>query len=191
MEARITYFESKGKANTAEVLRLARQRAEQLGIGYVVLASTHGATALQAARVFQGTKVRLTAVSISPSFEDTGWAMSVEERTRVEAAGIRVLTGLHALADGVSEGMWAPTEGGATTGGIVAHTLRMFSQGMKVAVEVSLMALEAGMVPPGAEIIAIGGTDEGADTAIVARPAFARKIKDYHICEVLCKPRLG
>ncbi|KPJ80527.1 MAG: hypothetical protein AMS17_20375, partial [Spirochaetes bacterium DG_61] len=78
-----------------------------------------------------------------------------------------------------------------TPGSIVANTLRFFSQGMKVAVEISIMALEAGLIAPGNEVIAIGGTDEGADTAIVARPAFARKIKEYRVCEILCKPRLA
>jgi hypothetical protein len=62
---------------------------------------------------------------------------------------------------------------------------------MKVAVETSIMALEAGFLTAGSEVIAIAGTDEGADTAIVIRPAFARQVKDLRICEILCKPRIG
>jgi hypothetical protein len=113
--------------------------------------------------------------------------MGTEERLRIEQAGVRVLTTLHGLADGVAEGMY----GENTPGSVVAYTLRLFSQGMKVAVEVSIMALEAGLIPAGREIIAVGGTDEGCDTAIVARPAHARKIKEFRICEILCKPRIG
>jgi hypothetical protein len=52
------------------------------------------------------------------------------------------------------------------------------------------MAAEAGWVRAGQEIIALGGTDGGADTAVVLRPAYARKIKDLAVCELLCKPRL-
>ena len=187
MERKIVYFESKGSENTAEALRIARARAQELGIRQVVVASTHGRTALKAAEVFQGTGVQIIAVSISASFDEMGWTLTAEERRRMEERGIRVLTSLHALADGVSEAF----QGEITPGTIVANTLRWFAQGMKVAVETSIMALEAGFVAAGAEIIAIAGTDEGADTAIVIRPSFARKAKDVRICEILCKPRIA
>jgi hypothetical protein len=52
------------------------------------------------------------------------------------------------------------------------------------------MAAEAGWIQTGREVVALGGTDEGADTAVVLRPAFARKIKELAVCELLCKPRL-
>ncbi len=187
MEKQITYFERKGKANTAETLRIARGRAAELGIRRAVVASTHGGTALEATAVFQGTGIEVIAVSISAAFDDMGWTLAPDQRRRLEEQGTRVLTSLHALGDGISEGFL----GEATTGGVVCSTLRWFSQGMKVAVEVSLMAVEAGLLSAGEECVAIGGTDEGADTAIVIRPVFARKVKDLRICEILCKPRLA
>ena len=185
MEHNIFYFEQKGKQNTETALELARDRAAELGIGQVVLASTHGYTALKAAEAFKGSKVELIAVSISGTFGEEGWTMLPEERSEVEAAGIRVLTSLHTFADGISEAYY----GQATPGTVIADTLRWFSQGMKVAVEISIMALEAGLISPDREIIALGGTDEGADTAIVLRAAPARKAKQVHISEILCKPR--
>jgi uncharacterized protein len=187
MENKIAYFERKGKVNTAETLRIARERATELGIRRAVVASTHGGTALQATAAFQGTGIEVIAVSISAAFDDMGWTLAPDERRRLEAQGTRVLTSLHALGDGISEGFL----GEATTGSVVCGALRWFSQGMKVAVEVSIMALEAGLLSAGEECVAIGGTDEGADTAIVIRPAFARKVKDLRICEILCKPRLA
>lgn len=186
MEGKTVYFEKKGKANTAEALRIARRRAEELAVRQVVLATTHGSTALQAAEVFKGTGVELIAVSISAAFDSEGWTLSAEERRQLEQKGVRVLTSLHGLADGVAEGFF----GTATPGSVMADTLRSFSQGLKVAVEVSVMAAEAGWVRAGQEIIALGGTDGGADTAVVLRPAYARKIKDLAVCELLCKPRL-
>lgn len=186
MEGRTVYFEKKGKANTAEALRIARRRAEELAVRQVVLATTHGSTALMAADMFQGSGVELIAVSISAAFDAEGWTMTSEERRQVEQRGVRVLTCLHGLADGVAEGFF----GAATPGSVMAETLRCFSQGTKVAVEVSVMAAEAGWVRAGEEIIALGGTDGGADTAVVLRPAFARKIKELAVCELLCKPRL-
>ena len=187
MERRIVYFEGKGKVNTAETLRIARERTGELGIRQVLVASTHGGTALQAADVFQGTGVEVIAVSISAAFDEMGWSLTAGERARLQARGIRVLTSAHALGDGIAEGFY----GESTVGTLVANTLRWFSQGMKVAVEISLMAVEAGLVPAGAELISVAGTDEGADTAVVIAPSFARKVKDLSIREILCKPRIG
>jgi hypothetical protein len=78
--------------------------------------------------------------------------------------------------------------GGAYPVEIMAHTLRMFGQGVKVCVEVAVMALDAGLIPHGREVIAVGGTGRGADTAVVIRPAHASSIFDTYICEVICKP---
>ncbi|MCK5568785.1 MAG: hypothetical protein KAJ15_03650 [Spirochaetes bacterium] len=187
MKTSITYFEKRGKNNTDETLNIAKIKAMESGIKNVVLATTHGYSALRAAEIFAGTGVSVTAVSISPSFDDEGWKMSSREQKKLEDAGIRVITSLHGLADGVTEGLY----GEITPGTIIADTLRLFSQGMKVAVEISIMAMESGVISPGIEIIAVGGTEEGADTAIVARPSYARKIKNFKICEILCKPRIA
>jgi hypothetical protein len=186
MEGKTVYFEKPGRQNTAEALRIARRRAEELGIRQVVLASSHGGTALAAVEAFRGSNIELIAVSISAAFAPEGWTMSPQERRQVEAQGVRLLTAQHGLADGVAEGFF----GSSTPGTVMAETLRRFSQGLKVAVEVSLMAAEAGWVEAGREIVALGGTDEGADTAVVLRPAYARKIKELAVCELLCKPRL-
>jgi hypothetical protein len=187
MDGRILYFDKRGRQNTQTTLQLARSRAEELGIEQIVLATTHGYTALQAAEIFRGSGIELVAVSISTAFDEEGWTMSEEERRQIERAGVRVSTTIHGLADGVAEGMY----GENTPGTVVANTLRMFSQGMKVAVEVSIMVLEAGLIPTGREIISVGGTTDGCDTAIVVRPTHARKIKEFRICEILCKPRIG
>jgi hypothetical protein len=187
MERRIVYFDGKGEGNTAETLRIARERAGELSIRHVLVASTHGGTALQAADVFQNSGIEVIAVSICAAFSDMGWTMSAGERAKLEARGIRVLTSAHALGDGISEGLY----GENTVGSVVACTLRWFSQGMKVAVEISLMAAEAGLVVAGTELIAVAGTNDGADTAIVIAPSFARRVKEVSIREILCKPRMA
>jgi len=70
----------------------------------------------------------------------------------------------------------------------MANTLKFFGQGVKVSVEIAVMALDAGLIPYGEDIIAIGGTGRGADTAVVIRPAHAANIFDTYIAEVICKP---
>ena len=187
MVQKIIYFEKVGKDNTVVTLEAARNRAIELGIKQVVVASTHGYTAKTAADVFKGTGIEIIAVGISCSFSDEGWDMKFEERREIEEKGIKVLTTLHGLGDGVSEAFLNEN----TPGSIVADTLRCFSQGMKVAVECSIMAAEAGLISIDREVISVAGTGEGADTAVVLKPAYARKFKELKICEILTKPRIG
>ena len=71
---------------------------------------------------------------------------------------------------------------------VMANTLRMFGQGVKVCTEISVMALDAGLIPYGVPVIAIGGTNKGADTSIVITPAHANRIFKTKIHEILCKP---
>ena len=54
MELETTYFENPGKANTEEVLRIVRQRANELGIKTIVVASTVGGTAVKAMDALPG-----------------------------------------------------------------------------------------------------------------------------------------
>jgi hypothetical protein len=53
------------------------------------------------------------------------------------------------------------------------------------------MAADAGLIPLGKEVIAIAGTSEGADTAIVLNSACSRKFLDLKIKEIIAKPREG
>jgi hypothetical protein len=71
---------------------------------------------------------------------------------------------------------------------IVAYTLRVFGQGTKVALEVALMAADAGAVAVGQPIISVGGTGEGADTAVVLVAANTHSFFDLKVREIICKP---
>jgi hypothetical protein len=184
MEKTIVYFEKPGKVNTDETLSIARLRAEQLGIKQIVLASTHGYTAKQAREVFEGSKAEIIAVSISGGFDDEGWTMTKTERDALRDIGVKVLTATHTLGDDVNFAF-----GVNTPNAIVRETLYTFCQGMKVAVEIALMAADAGLLDMSREVIAIAGTDSGADTAVVLRPAYSRKFKTLRIREILAKPR--
>ena len=70
----------------------------------------------------------------------------------------------------------------------MAFTLRMLSQGVKVCVEIAIMALDADLIPLGDRIIAIGGTGNGADTATILTPSHAASVFETKIHEILCKP---
>jgi len=181
----VHYYDRAGEENTDDVLRLASRRGQELRIGQVVVASSHGMTGLKARRAFADS-VEVIAVTISAAFSREGWVISEEERHTLAQAGVKVLTAMHSLGDDISEAMVGE---GSAPNRIVRETLYRFSQGMKVAVEVAIMAAEAGMLDMSADAIAIGGTDNGADTAIVLKPVYARDFARLKIREILAMPR--
>ncbi|MBS7614909.1 hypothetical protein KEJ18_04175 [Candidatus Bathyarchaeota archaeon] len=184
----ITYFEKSGSKNTDETLNLAYKRASELGIRDIVVASTHGKTALKVAEIFDTKKNNIVAVTISEGFRAKGWTMTTEERERLQEKGVKVLTCIHALGGDLGSA-FAEENGGTTIQEAVCQTLYRFCQGMKVAVEIVLMAADAGLIPVDKEVIAIAGTGTGADTAIVVQPAYLRKFFDLRIKEIIAKPR--
>jgi hypothetical protein len=186
----IVYYERIGSRNTDETLKLAHERAVELKIRDVVVASSHGETALKAAKVFGTEKTSIVAVTICEGHHDEGWTMTSDERKRLQEKGIKVLTGIHALGDDVGSA-FSEKCGGTTIGDAVRETLYRFCQGMKVAVEIVLMAADAGLIPVDREVIAIAGTSEGADTAIVVQPTYPRKFLNLKIKEIIAKPREG
>jgi len=73
-------------------------------------------------------------------------------------------------------------------GDVIANTLRIFGQGMKVVTEIALMAADAGLVRTDEDVIAIAGTGRGADTAVVLKPVNTEDFFDLRVKEILCKP---
>jgi len=189
MEVKTLVFEKAGKHNTVATLDIARERALALGIKQVVVASSHGYTARKAHALLSPAGIKVVAVSICHSWESEGWVMSAETKAELQVMGVIVHTGSHALGAGVGSAFSAKC-GGRAPEEIVRDTLYRFSQGMKVAVECVLMAADAGLLDMGQEVVAIGGTGDGADTAIVCKPAYARTFYDLEIREVLAKPRI-
>jgi len=184
----ILYFENAGPENTEATIQLAKERALELGLQDIVVASTHGGTGLKIAEAFKDKGFNVVAVTITEGFKDEGWAMTREERLMLQEMGVKVFTGIHALGDDVNSA-FTDKYGGKALNEVVAQTLYRFCQGMKVCVEIVLMAADAGLIPVDREVLAIAGTDKGADTAIVVKPSYARKFLDLQIKEILAKPR--
>ena len=74
------------------------------------------------------------------------------------------------------------------TDDIVANTLRLFGQGLKVAVEIVLMAADAGLIRTDQDVISVGGSGHGADSAAIIKPANVSRFFDLRIRGILCKP---
>ncbi|MFP3908656.1 MAG: pyruvate kinase alpha/beta domain-containing protein [Archaeoglobaceae archaeon] len=147
MKRDITYFENKGKDNTAETLRLARERAMELGIKYAIVASTTGKTGREAVEAFKDTGAKVVVVTHQTGYkEDNVQELKEEDREFLEKHGT-VLTASDLLTRVPK--LVAQKYGGFSPFHVIADTLRMFSQGMKVCVEVAVMAADAGAVPVG------------------------------------------
>jgi len=182
------YFENPGPENTERTLGIAKRRAEELGIKTILVASTRGDTGVLAAQLFKGYNV--IVVTHSTGFKEPDFQELTEENRRaIEAAGARILTCMHAFG-GIGRAVRKKL-GTYELEEIVAYTLRIFGQGMKVACEMALMAADAGLVRTDELVLAIAGTSRGADTAVVLKPANAQSFFDMRVAEILCKPRLA
>jgi len=179
------YFDQPGEANTEATLKRAALRAGELDIKQVVVASASGQTALKAAEIFPDR--RLVVVSHSTGFYRPDFQEMPEEvRRQLEQRGVKVLTCQHAFG-GVNRAVRKKL-GTYQLDEIIAYTLRAFGEGMKVAIEVSLMAADAGLIQTGQPCLAMGGTEKGVDTAILLKPVNAQNFFDLRILEILAKP---
>lgn len=180
-----SYFDHPGPQNTERVLHIAKSRSRDLGIKSVVVATTTGQTGLRASEAFQG--YNLVLVTHSTGFQTpNAQELTEESRQAILANGGRILTCQHAFG-GVGRAVRKKLQTYELEE-IIAYTLRIFGEGMKVVCEIALMAADAGLIPVGEPAIAIGGSGRGADTAVVLLPANAQTFFDMRIMEVLCKP---
>jgi hypothetical protein len=181
------YFEKPGSKNTEETLKLAKERAEELGIKNIVVATTEGETGVKASEVFKG--YNLVVVTHVTGFRKPDAQELLQENLDIiERNGAKILTATHAF--GTLGRAVFKKFGAIQIDGIVANVLRTFGQGIKVACEISCMAADAGLIRTDEEAIAIGGTMGGADTAAVLKPRNTHAFFDLKINEIICKPRL-
>ena len=185
-ETKAIYFDGRGPEHTDETLRLARERAEALGIRDVVVASYTGETGAKACRVFEGCNVVVVA-GVYGFREPNQVRMQAEHRATIEQCGGRILHTGHAF--GMLGRAVNKRFGAIQVDEVIAHVLRLFSQGLKVGCEISCMAVDGGLIRSGEEVIAIGGSGRGADTAIVLKASNTHTFFDTRVLEIVCKPR--
>lgn len=187
VERTIYYFREKGAANTGKTIEIALAACKEYSVSKIVVASSTGETALRLQAVADPS-LDIIAVTYGAGikYTDKVEAFNRNAPSLVEK-GIQIVRGVHALS-GVERGIENKYTSGILPLNIIADTLRLFGQGMKVCVEISTMAAEHGFLSPGNPVITLGGSGNGADTAVVIRPAYAAKIFETHIEAILCKP---
>lgn len=188
MVSSCVYYRRTGPINTARTLELAGARAKALGIRKVLVATTSGATGVQASEAMEGLEV--IAVTHSTGFgEPDTQELSAENRAALQSAGAAILTCQHAFG-GVGRAVRKKL-GTYQMDEIIAYTLRTFCEGIKVVAEMALMAADAGLVRTDEPVVAIAGTGRGADTAAILKPANAQTFFDLRFMEILCMPAPG
>jgi len=181
-------FGQAGKINTENTIELAAHRCAELGIKHVVVATSTGETAVKAAKGFKDQEVTIIAVTLHAGIWEKFAAPDPDKVKAAEEMGVKFLTCTHSLMGNVGTGIMQKF-GGVNLTDLIAYTYYTFSQGTKVAVEIVVMAADAGMIPVDQDIISIAGTDTGADTALVIKPAYCTDFFSLKVRELIAKPR--
>jgi len=187
MEKTILYFDEPGPANTEATLRASAQRAAELAIGQVVVATSTGKTALLAADAYAaGTKI--VGVTLQRGLWEKYVGVDPELARQAQERGVALLTCPHTLMGAVDSalrdqfGVLPPQQ-------LIAHTYYTFSQGTKVAVECMMMAADAGLLDMDREVISIAGSSYGADTSLVLKPVYSHQFFALKVHEIIALPR--
>ena len=166
------YFERPGPANTEAVLEAVSRRLDEGDVRLVVVSSTSGKTGLKIIEVLRE-KARVIVVSyekLKPGIKDKilelGGAVIEEADLPLHKRGMDK----------------------------IRNALYMLGQGFKVAVEVILIAVDEQVVKHGQEVIGVGGTERGVDTAIVAKATSSKDIlgpgigRRFEVRELIAMP---
>lgn len=191
MEKSILYFDNVGESNTDAVIGAAAKRASELQISHIVVASTSGKTALKMAEAVKGTGMKVIGISHQYGQNKKGeWEVEDEYKKKLEELGAVITTQSH-IFSGIERSI-TKKFGGYSRLEVISDTLRsLFGKGFKVAIEVATMAADSGHIPvsDSTEIIAIGGTRQGADVALVLRPAHSGDFFSLQVREIIAMPR--
>ena len=184
----ITYFENEGNDYTDDLIKAVNDKIDASDdIKRIIVASSTGKSAL---KLYEGIEKQIEIINVThhmgfsnPNEADISNKMIKE----LEKVGIKTYIGAHAFS-GAARGV-TNKYGGYSPLDVVADTLRMFSHGIKVAAEISVMAADAGMIPVGEKIIAIGGRGKGIDSAVILTPVNAKDLFDLKFHEIIAMPK--
>ncbi|MFP3902784.1 MAG: pyruvate kinase alpha/beta domain-containing protein [Armatimonadota bacterium] len=182
----VNYFENPGPENTEATLQAAQRRAADLSIDQVVVATTSGRTALQAAKTMPDAKI--IGVTLHAGLWETYAAPDDEIIAEAEEKGVTIVTASHTFLGSIASAVFSEN-GGMPPAELMGRTYYTISQGTKVAVECMIMAADAGHLDMEEDVISIAGTNSGADTAIVVKPVFSNDFFNCRVREFLCMPR--
>lgn len=168
----VIYFDQPGFINTNSVIEAIKERLKEGDIDSILVPLTTGKTAATFSKKI-GTLAKIVTVSEVEAASACRRIASADQgllgkllRKRLEAVSEDTSKVLHREAFDLT---FLPFCGESWN--VVKEILYAFGQGMKVAIELSLAAVETSKVEKYKKVISVGGTGEGVDTAIVVRTA--------------------
>lgn len=185
----ITYFEKQGNDYTDDLIKAVKDKLDATDeIKRILIASSTGESALKLYGAIDNEDIEIINVTHHMGFSGPNESDITDDMIKkLEDCGIKTYFGSHAFS-GAARGV-TNKYGGYSPLDVVADTLRMFSHGIKVAAEISIMASDAGLVPVGEKIIAIGGRGHGVDTAVILTPVNAKNLFDLQFHEIIAMPK--
>jgi hypothetical protein len=182
------YFPDTGPQHTEACLELLEKAVEE-GFQHLVVASTTGASGVMAARRLAGKGANLVVVGHCVGFKGPNIDEFLPEHQEdIIRLGGKVFKGTiltHSLETSLADQF----KGSAPTL-LIANTLRRLGQGLKVCCEIVMEAVDAGLIPEEAEVVAAGGTARGWDTVAVLKSAASKRFLKLSVLEIWAKPRV-
>ncbi len=182
------YFKEVGTKNTPACLELLEKAAAE-GFQHLVVASTTGDSGVQAARRLAGKNLNLIVVGHSVGFKgpnlDEFLPEHHDEIVRLGGKVLKATILTHSLDTSIADQF----KGSAPTL-IMANSLRRLGQGIKVCCEIVMEAVDAGLIPEEAEVVAAGGTARGWDTVAILKSAASKRFLKLSVLEIWAKPRV-
>jgi hypothetical protein len=178
----ITYFPAPGYQNTEALLAVVAERVRRRDIDAVVVATSSGRTALLARQAIADPNARVIGICFQRHLEGSRTMLDPELRAQAAELGVTFLPDeprvryLDEVYPQAQRALWC------------------FGDGVKVAFEVAMIAVEAGLIAPGTKIVGVGGTKPGrhakggADSALVLTAADYAHLRDVFVHEILAKP---
>ncbi len=178
-------FPKPGYKNSEKAIEILKRSIPEYGVKEVIVASTYGATGLAAAKALADLNVKLIVITHNFGFKEPGTLeMKPETRAELESLGVEVHTGTMPFRN---IGTAIRSTLGYSQQDLIANTLRIFCQGVKVCVEIVMMASDSGLIGT-RDVLAMAGTARGADTVALIKPASSNKFFELKVREILAKP---
>lgn len=170
------YFDKGGPEHTQATLQAAKERAVNLEPKAVVVTSTSGKTALEASRIFTGTGIRIIAAPFQKHLWEKYSPLDSKPAAECRELGVEFLPDEPIVPLLDSE---RPD---------IVNAWRTVSQGFKVALQVASMCVDTGLLKPGDHVISVGGSGQGADTAIAVQTYGYTDVLKSNVTEIIAMP---
>jgi len=179
------YFRNAGNANTNCCLKIVRSEVEENGYRFVIVASATGKTGGVFADSLKGLDANLIIVSHADDKKPGKIHQMTRNKIINRGATLFIAPSLTFSLDQAFGSKYQESEPSF----IMRETLSVFGQGIRLCCESVMAATDGGLITDGLEVLAVAGTDSGADTVAIIKAASSRRFRELRVLEILAKPR--